>query len=704
MSNRLALESSPYLNQHRDNPVDWWPWCEEALALARREQRPILLSIGYSACHWCHVMAHESFEDADTAALMNALFVNIKVDREERPDLDKLYQLAHQALVQRPGGWPLTVFLTPDDHLPFYAGTYFPRARGRGMPAFTEVLHGVRDWYDQRPQEVRTQNASLRRFLDEYLAPSPARGQPSRAPIDAALQQLARLHDPVHGGFGRAPKFPHTADLELLLACATPPAAAVGAASAATADPQVATVAARAAPTDQDERYAGIVTLTLERMAAGGIHDQLGGGFSRYSVDAQWAIPHFEKMLYDNALLLPLYAHEAVRLGRDDFAEAARGIVAWAQREMAGPEGGWYAALDADSEGEEGRYYVWDAAEVRALLAPAQWALVAPHYGFDLAPNFEGHAWNPVRARPLAAVAAAQGMPLDDAQRLLAAARAAMHARRAQRVRPGTDDKRLTAWNAMFAAGLSRASRHLSEPGWSVLAARTLDFLRRAAWRDGVLYASWKDGEARFPAYLDDYAWLLDALAEQLATEFDPALLDFARELAPALLGRFEDPAHGGFWFTATGHEALIGRQKPIHDDSIPSGNGAAVRALLRLGHLLGEPRWIDAAERALRGFMPALAQSPQGSASLLLALHEWLAPPAQVVVRVDAASRAPWQATVDALRRAGHRIYLIDSAIDALPGLLGERRPHPGGIAYVCRGTTCLAPITSPTELATAL
>ena len=680
MSNRLARESSPYLNQHRDNPVDWWPWCDEALALARREQRPILLSIGYSACHWCHVMAHESFEDADTAALMNALYVNIKVDREERPDLDKLYQLAHQALVQRPGGWPLTVFLTPDDHLPFYAGTYFPRQRGRGLPAFAEVLRGVRDWYDQRPAEVRTQNASLRRFLDEYLAPAPVQGEPSRAPIDAALQQLARQHDPIHGGFGRAPKFPHTSDLELLLACA------------------------ESAPTGENVRFAGMVALTLGRMASGGIHDQIGGGFSRYSVDAQWAIPHFEKMLYDNALLLPLYAREAARQGRADFAAAARGIVEWAQREMAAPEGGWYAALDADSEGEEGRYYVWDAAEVRELLTPAQWELVAPHYGFDAPPNFEGHAWNPVRARPLAQVAAEHGVPLAEAVRLVEDARLVLRERRATRVRPGTDDKRLTAWNAMFAAGLSRASRHLGVPEWSRLAARTLAFLQREAWRDGRLHASWKDGTARFPAYLDDHAWLLEALEEQLATDFDPAHLAFAQALADALLARFEDRAHGGFWFTADDHEALIGRQKPLHDESTPSGNGSAIRALLRLGHLVGEQRWIDAAERALRAFMPALAQAPQGSAGVLLALHEWLQPPAQVVVRVDAASRAPWQATVDTLRRAGHRIYLIDSTLEHLPGLLAQRRAQPGGVAYLCRGTTCLAPIDSPAGLAAAL
>jgi len=704
MSNRLAQETSPYLNQHRDNPVDWWPWCEEALALARREQRPILLSIGYSACHWCHVMAHESFEDADTAALMNALYVNIKVDREERPDLDKLYQLAHQALVQRAGGWPLTVFLTPDDHLPFYAGTYFPRGPGRGMPAFGDVLRGVRTWFDQRPEEVRTQNASLRRFLDEYLAPGDAQGEPTRVPIDAALAQLARSFDPVHGGFGRAPKFPHTADLELLLECAGSRPAPVGAVSAATADPPVAAVAAEAAPTGEGRRNAEMAALSLGRMADGGIHDQVGGGFSRYSVDAQWAIPHFEKMLYDNALLLPLYAREAARSGRTDFADSARGIVAWAQREMAAPEGGWYAALDADSEGEEGRYYVWDAAEVRGLLSPAQWALLEPYYGFDQAPNFEGHAWNPVRAATLAEVATARGVPLREAEDLVDGARELLRLHRAHRVRPGTDDKRLTAWNAMFAAGLARGARYLGEPVWSGLAARTLAFLQRECWRDGQLYASWKDGMARFPAYLDDYACLLDALDEQLATDFDAGQLAFASTVADALLARFEDRAHGGFWFTAEGHEALIGRQKPVHDESTPSGNGVAIRALLRLGHLVGEQRWIDAAERALRAFMPGLARSPHGSAGVLLALHEWLQPPAQVVVRVDSASRARWQATIDTLRRAGHRIYLFDAALDALPGLLAQRRPQPGGVAYLCRGTTCLAPITDPLELTAAL
>jgi hypothetical protein len=677
MANRLAHETSPYLRQHRDNPVDWWPWCDEALAHARATHRPILLSIGYSACHWCHVMAHESFEHADTAALMNALFVNIKVDREERPDLDRIYQLAHQALAQRAGGWPLTVFLTPDDHMPFFAGTYFPREPRYGMPPFAQVLRQVRQWFDQRQDDLRRQNAALGEFLagmaqtrvDTTLALHDA-------PIRAALNLLRRHHDTEHGGFGSAPKFPRTSDLELLR---------------------------QRAP---DGAWAELAEHTLACMAAGGIHDQLGGGFCRYSVDARWAIPHFEKMLYDNALLLPLYA-EAARdctdaSMRETLAAAARGIVAWLQREMRAPGGGWYAALDADTEGEEGKFYVWQRDEVHRALTPEQWAVAEPHWGLDQPPNFEEHAWHLCVVESLDSIARRLGVSPTDAAARIDAARIRLLALRATRVRPGLDDKRLTCWNAMLAAGLIRAARALDDPQWAELGERTLDFLHAQAWRER-LYASVDSATgARFPGYLDDYAYTLDAMLESLACHATRERLNWAQALADELLARFEDDAGGGFYFTAHDHERLIVRSKSFFDESIPAGNAVAARALLRLGHALGETRYLDAAWRALRAAWPTLNETPQACAAMLAVLDEALAPPASVVLCVPDRHRTNWQTTVDALHVRGVSVWVLDAAT-AWPGLLGERRGGELGTAYVCRGTQCDAPYITPEALRAA-
>jgi uncharacterized protein YyaL (SSP411 family) len=704
MANRLAAEPSPYLRQHADNPVDWWPWGDEALALARRENRPILLSIGYSACHWCHVMAHESFEDDATARLMNELYVNIKVDREERPDLDKLYQIAHQALQRRGGGWPLTVFLTPDDHLPFFAGTYFPKRQGHGMPTFAQVLREVRRWYDERQGEVRQQNAALRQFLTEHLDPASGEAVPGPQALEVAATQLARSFDPRHGGFGAAPKFPHCADLELLLAVSAGDGA-VGAASAATgAASRNRPVAAEAAPTALSLQCLRMVERTLEAMASGGIHDQIGGGFSRYSVDARWEIPHFEKMLYDNAQLLPLYARGAVLFEAPFLRAAADGIVAWLDREMAAPGGGYHAALDADSEGEEGRFYVWQRDEARHALSDAEWAVAEPVWGFDRPPNFEDHAWNPVFARTPDSVASGLGIDADAARQHLESARAKLFALRAKRVRPGTDDKVLTAWNALLAAGLARASRYAREPAWAARAVAIADHVDAHAWRDGKLHASIGAGGTRLPAYLDDHAFLLDALVELLATTFRADLLGRAVRLADALLARFEDGDAGGFWFTAHDHEALIGRAKPMYDESIPTGNGVAARALLRLGHLLGELRYLEAAVRALRAAAPTIAHASHGCASLVAALRELHEPPAEVVIRLPDDGGPAWCDVADALRVGGTTVYLIPPDAGPLPGLLGERRAMDGGVAYVCRGTSCLAPIRSAADLAAAL
>src|SRR5512143_1276897 len=435
MLNRLATEPSPYLLQHADNPVDWYPWGAEALDRARREDKPILLSIGYSACHWCHVMAHDCFEDAEVAAVMNRLFVNIKVDREERPDLDQIYQAAHQLLAQRGGGWPLTVFLTPDQ-TPFFAGTYFPKAPRYNLPGFVSLMENVaRAWHERRG-EVLAQNAALREALAEQPQPAGRETTLDAAPLAQAVRDLARAFDPVWGGFSPAPKFPRPGELVFLLR--------------------------QAQAGDAEAREMAL--FTLRKMASGGVADQLGGGFCRYSVDAQWAIPHFEKMLYDNGPLLALYADAWALTGEPLFRETAEGIVGWLLREMRAPEGGFYSALDADSEGHEGRFYVWTPDEVRALLSADEYAVAAPAYGFDAPPNFENAHWNPVLARPLTEVAAALGIAEDEAAARLASARAKLFAARATRVRPGCDDKQLTSWNALMVAGLAHAGRVMARP------------------------------------------------------------------------------------------------------------------------------------------------------------------------------------------------------------------------------------------------
>ena len=680
MPNRLAAETSPYLRQHADNPVDWWPWGEAALALARSEQKPILLSIGYSACHWCHVMAHESFEDAATAAVMNELYVCIKVDREERPDLDRIYQLAHQALARRAGGWPLTVFLAPDDHLPFYAGTYFPRDPRYGMPPFVHVLQQVRAWWDTRREDVRAQNAALKEFLDDYER-SPGAAQLSAAPLQRALEQIAAGFDRTHGGRAGAPKFPHGAEMALLL----------------------------------DLGSTEAVDFTLAHIADGGIHDQIGGGFARYSVDERWEIPHFEKMLYDNAQLLPLLAQRgAAALPGPDapdssagarLAAAARDTVAWLERELRAPNGAFYAALDADSEGEEGKFYVWQRDDVQALLDADEYAVAAPHWGFDRAPNFEQHAWNPLVAQPLEAIATTLGIAHDDAQRRLQSARQKLLLARASRVRPGLDDKILTAWNALLASGLAQAARSLGEPRWAVLARAALDALQREAWHNGRLCAKAGADALRFPAYLDDHAYLLDALLEQLQCAWDSALLTWAGVLADALLARFEDDAHGGFFFTAHDHETLIQRPKPWADDATPSGNGVAARALLRLGHLIGETRYGAAAERALRAGFATLEQMPQAACGALRALNDLFDPRTHVVLRAaDGAEADAWCAALTLAPGARVDVYVVPPHAADLPGTLAAQTYAAGGVAYVCKGTQCLAPIATPQELAEAL
>ena len=675
MPNRLAGETSPYLLQHAGNPVDWYPWGDEAFAHARAEDKPILLSIGYSACHWCHVMAHESFEDEAVAALMNDLFVNIKVDREERPDIDQIYQMAQAMLTHRSGGWPLTMFLTPDQ-APFFGGTYFPKTPRYGLDGFAQLLPRIAAAYREQGEAIAEQTGRLKAAL--ALTNPEAQHPDAALPVAAserALAALARSFDPVHGGFGAAPKFPHPFDLEFCL-----------------------------------RRYAGhgdssalkIVTVTLERMADGGIQDQIGGGFCRYSVDAEWTIPHFEKMLYDNAALLSVYADAWRATGKATFGRAARGIVAWALRDMRAGEGAFCSSLDADSEHEEGKFYVWTAAEVEALLAADEWAVARPHWGLDLPPNFEHREWHLRVAVPLADVAGTLGVTVADAEARLERARAKLFAARERRVHPGRDDKVLTSWNALLIGALARAARAFAEATWLTAAQNAADFIRAALWREGRLLATYKDGRAHLNAYLDDHAYLLSALLELLQASFRAADLSWAIEIADTLLLRFEDPA-GGFFFTSHDHEALLHRPKPAHDNATPAGNGIAAQALLTLGHWLGQTRYLEAAERTLRAFGREL-ERPSGVSSLLIALEDLATPPATVLLRGDAATCASWQRTLERAYRPGVRVLDLSRA-GALPGALS--RPHQGensATAWVCTGSSCLPPLHSLEAVQAAL
>jgi uncharacterized protein YyaL (SSP411 family) len=666
--NRLGNESSLYLRQHADNPVDWQPWDDDALREARELDRPILLSIGYSACHWCHVMAHESFEDEPTAALMNRLFVNIKVDREERPDLDRIYQLAHQLLHGRGGGWPLTVFLDPVRHVPFFTGTYFPKQRRYGMPAFSEVLEQVATWFRENRATVGAGDDRLLSALRSIQAPRGDAGPLDRDGLQRLIQDIAQeifqRHDAVNGGFGGGPKFPQAPLLEAV---------------------------AESGDLETGGQLHGALRFTLEQMALSGLRDHLDGGFFRYCVDGAWIIPHFEKMLYDNAQLLPLYAEGARRWDDALLRESAEGIANWLTSTMRQPSGGYAASIDADADGEEGGFHVWRREQVEAALPPDQAALLCRVYGLDGPPNFEGRTWHLQRARPLANDAAAG---LDDAERdRLAQARARLAKVREQRVHPTLDDKQLTSWNALLADGFLRAGRALGRADWIREALGILRFVRAELWRDGRLYAVHHGAEPRFAAYLDDHAWLLQAVLRSLQHDWSRDALDFAIALADALLERFEDGEHGGFWFSDAEVEVPMTRSMPFQDDATPAGNAAAASALDRLGRLLGDTRYTDAAARCLARAVPTIREAPAAHAGFVAALREAAVPPPQVIVAGSdpAACERTWR-----WLQGRDRVdcYLLAPGDPDLPGNLGAYRGTEPVNAWLCQGMSCLPPV----------
>ena len=655
MANRLVRETSPYLLQHRDNPVEWYPWGEEAFARAREEDRPLLLSVGYSACHWCHVMERESFEDPETASYMNEHFVNVKVDREERPDVDALYMEAVQAISGQ-GGWPMTVFLDPEG-VPFYGGTYFPPDEGRGMPSFRMVMEAVVDAFERRRGEIAERAPRMRARLAAIGRIEPADGAPEEALLEEAMARLLESADRERGGFGGAPKFPPALALELLLA--------------------------------RGEREH--VERTLDAMLAGGIYDQLGGGFARYSVDATWLVPHFEKMLYDNALLARAYLHGWQATGHERYRRVVEETLDWALREMRGPEGGFYSALDADSEGEEGRFYVWTPEQIEAALGDDAES-IARFYGVTERGNFEGRN----------VLHLAEGAGAEPPEGLAGARRRLLEAR-ARRARPGLDDKRLAAWNALMLGTLSEAGAVLEREDYLDAARACAEFVwgeMRDA--DGNLLRAWKDGRARLNAYLEDHAFLLEALLDLYEATLEQTWFERARSLAEATIARFGDPERGGFFSTSGDHESLIARRKEIGDHPIPSGNSSAALGLLRLAALTGERAYEDQALSVLRLFADPALRHPESFAHLLRAIDFHLTPTKEVALIGDNLSELA--ATV----RGKHRPHLVLAGGPegtGAPELLQGRTAIDGKpTAYVCESFTCKQPVTNASALASLL
>jgi uncharacterized protein YyaL (SSP411 family) len=671
--NRLADETSPYLLQHAHNPVDWYPWGPEALSRAKAEDKPILLSIGYSACHWCHVMERESFEDPHTASVMNASFVNIKVDREERPDLDAIYMQAVQAMTGG-GGWPMTVFLAPDG-TPFYGGTYFPPIDRPNMPAFTRVLAAISDAWTNRRDDVVQSGTQLRQHLQQAMRPPRTQGATLEPSIlDSAGQSLAAQHDAEFGGFGGAPKFPQPMALEFLL---------------------------RYAQRSGDEAARDIAVQSLEKMARGGIYDQLGGGFARYSTDNEWLVPHFEKMLYDNAQLARAYLMGYQATGNAFFHQIAEQVIEYVLRDMTDPSGGFYSTEDADSEGEEGKFYVWTPAELRALLGDEDARLFGEFYDVKALGNFEGRASILHMDDTPLEVATRLGVSEAEVLAALERGRQVLFEARSQRVRPARDEKVLAAWNGMMLRAIAEAARVLGRADFLEAATRNAEFLvgsMRSA--DGSMHRTWKPGfAARLNGYLEDQANVADGLLAVYEATFDPRWLSAAVGLADVILERFADAESGGFFDTSSDHETLITRPKDIYDNATPSGNAVAADVLLRLALLTDNDRYRQAAQGVLELLREPMARYPLGFARALNALDFFLDRPKEVAIVGSAGAE-----DTEALLRVVFEPFLPNKVVAGgaarIPLLesRGQRNGH--ATAYVCEHYVCQAPTSDPEEL----
>jgi uncharacterized protein YyaL (SSP411 family) len=672
-TNRLAREKSPYLLQHQHNPVDWFAWGEEAFAQARRENQPIFLSIGYSTCHWCHVMERESFENPEVAAYLNAHFVSIKVDREERPDVDKIYMTFVQATSGQ-GGWPLNVFLTPDLK-PFYGGTYFPPDNRHGRTGFLQLLQQIQRLWETRRAELAKSAAEIHSRLEQLSASNDL--SPGLALTPAVLRDAGALfknsYDAQHGGFGGAPKFPQPSQPQFLL---------------------------RYASRFHDDEAVRMVLHTCDRMAAGGIHDHLGGGFARYSVDAEWLVPHFEKMLYDNAQLAQLYLDAYLVSGEARHAAVARDILDYVLRDMTHPDGGFYSAEDADSEGHEGKFYCWTRAELAKLLTPEEFKVAARYFGITEQGNFIDHS-HPQPLPNQNVLSIVDPTLTAPEQVLLASARGKMLAARAQRVRPACDDKVLASWNGLMLGAMARAGVVLDEEKYRAAAEKNLAFLRSKLWDDKTktLWHRWRDGERDNVQLLEGYAFLLAGVIELYEATLATEHLEFAIALADAMLARFYDADNGGFWQSAPGAKDLILRGKEDYDGAEPSGNSVATLALLRLGLITDRQEYTQAAEKSLRLFANRLQQVPQAVPYLLQALDFSLGEPRRAVVAGD-----PRSPETRALLHAIHSVYQPNKVVLGQAGSVepfARTLPDRGGsVVYLCTGTACQPPTSDPAKL----
>jgi hypothetical protein len=664
--NRLARETSPYLLQHQHNPVEWWAWGPEALAEAKRSGRPILLSVGYAACHWCHVMAHESFEDDDTARVMNELFVNIKVDREERPDIDQIYMAALHHLGEQ-GGWPLTMFLTPDAE-PIWGGTYFPKSSRYGRPAFVDVLREVARLFREEPQKIEQNRAALMARLAETARP---KGRPviGAAELDNAALQLGGLIDPVNGGTRGAPKFPQAALFELLW---------------------------RAGLRTGQERFFAAVEITLDRICEGGIYDHLGGGFSRYSVDERWLTPHFEKMLYDNAQLLELLAVTYRKTGKPLYRQRARETVEWLKREMTSGEGAFAASLDADSEGEEGKFYVWSYDELMRELAVEDGEFFARHYDVTPAGNFEGHnILNRLKPQPRT----------DEDETRLAALRGKLLAARGARIRPGLDDKVLADWNGLMIAALANASLLFAEPSWLDLAERAFAFITRAMSRGDRLGHSWREGQLKFPGLASDFAAMIRAALALYEATGRPAYLEQALTWQRALDRDYANAETGTYYLTAADAEGLVIRPASTADEATPNHNAVAAQNLIRLALYAGDHAWREKADRLIGAIAPLVTENLYMHMALLNAIDLRLR--ASEIVVTGEGERA--EALLAAARTlpALDRIVLHARSPASLPAAHpAQEKVRAASVpqAFVCIGETCSLPVTDPARLVAAV
>lgn len=685
--NSLTNETSPYLLQHAHNPVLWHPWGKKALELAQQQDKPILLSIGYSACHWCHVMAHESFENEETAKIMNDHFINIKVDREERPDLDRIYQLAQQMLSQRPGGWPLTMFLMPSDQVPFFGGTYFPDKARHGLPAFKDLMLQISSFYQENRSQLDEQNTSLMQAMNSIESKVPLdvddATQLDQSIFDIVRRELEQHYDKEHGGFGKAPKFPHPSNIERLLRHWVHTGR-------------------------KDSTALAMACHTLDAMANGGMNDQIGGGFCRYSVDDYWMIPHFEKMLYDNGPLLSLYTYAWLETDKPLYKTTMQNIADWAIREMQAPEGGFYSSLDADSEGQEGKFYIWTREKVQSLLSDQQYKIFSQHYGINRKANFEG-LWYPHVFKSLDSVAKAENISVDEVQTLLSQAREILYKSRAQRISPERDDKILTSWNGLMVKGLAQAGRALNKPEYIKAAQKAFDFIKQHLWVKRRLLATTKENKAHLNAYLDDYVFLIDAGIELLRAEWRSDNLTWITELAEVVLEQFEDTTNGGFYFTSNDHEKLIQRLKPISDESIPAGNAIAALVLNRLGLLLGNTQFTQASNRCLKSAFPAVKNYASAHNSMLNALEETIHPVKIILIFTKKAEKQNWLKELNSQTnkpayQPRELIFTIEQDSDdskKLPDALNIKLAATNkGCAFICEGLKCCEPIYSAAEL----